>query len=271
LLNLHAQAADQGSVRPALAEKPVHEVLEFAPRRTPYCIVVMSWNEGRRLRDQLRRMQANAGLADIIIADGRSTDGSTDPGFLRSMQVRTLLITDERGLCTALRMGIAYAMEQGYEGIITVDGNGKDGVEALPHFIAGLDSGYDLVQGSRFRKGGVHRNTPLERHIGVRCVVAPLIALGGFWYTDPTNGFRALSMRFLRDPRVRPLRRIFVRFNLQHYLNYRAARLGFRVMEIPVSRVYPDDGSVPSKIVHWRSKLLFVKELLATVAGRYNP
>ncbi len=216
-------------------------------------------------------MKEQAALADIIIADGRSNDGSTDHDFLKQMDVRTLLVTDERGLCTATRMALAYAMEQGYEGVITVDGNGKDGVQALPDFIAALDDGYDMVQGSRFMKGGVHKNTPLERYIGVRYVVAPVIASGGFWYTDPTNAFRAISMRFLKDERVQPVRSVFVRFNLQLYLIWRAAKLGFKVKEIPVTRCYPDDGTIPTKIVSRRTKLLFLKEMFLTVFGCYNP
>jgi len=254
-----------------LWEPPVYETHEFAPRRTRYCIVVVIWNEGDRIRNQLRRMQKNADLADIIIADGRSTDGSTDPAFLKEMGVRTLLITDERGLSTATRMGLAYAMGQGYEGVITVDGNGKDGVEAVPTFIANLDEGYDMIQGSRFMKGGVHKNTPLERYVGVRYVIAPLVALGGFWYTDPTNAFRAMSMRFLKDERVQPVRRVFVDFNIHHYVIYRAAKLKFRVKEIPVVRVYPDDGSIPTKIISWRRKAQIVTELIHTVLGHYNP
>lgn len=256
---------------PPTPAKPACEMHEFAPRHTRYCFAVIVLNEGERIRNQLRAMKERASLADIIIADGRSTDGSTDHAFLKSMDVRTLLVTDEKGLCTATRMALAYALQQGYEGIITIDGNNKDGVEALPGFIAALDSGYDLVQGSRFMPGGIHRNTPWERYFGVRYIVAPILSLCGFRYTDPTNAFRAFSTRFLSDPRVQPLRGVFVRFNLQHYLNYRAASLRFRVKEIPVTRVYPDDGTLPTKIVSWRTKLLFLKELVATVAGLYNP
>lgn len=253
-------------------EPPQFETREFFARRTRNCFCLVVLNEGDRLRGQLARMKARADLADIIIADGRSTDGATDPAYLESMGVRTLLQTGERGLCTATRVAIAYALEQGYEGIVTCDGNGKDGVEALPVFLQMLDDGYDLVQGSRFLPGGDYANTPLERQIAIRLIQAPLIALaGGFFFSDPTNAFRGLSRRFLTDERVQPLRRIFVRFNLQIYFLYRAAQLGFRVAEIPVVRVYPNDGTVPTKIVRWRTKLLVFRELLQVVLGRCNP
>jgi dolichol-phosphate mannosyltransferase len=253
-------------------EPPVFDTREFFPKRTRYCFCLTVLNEGDRLRGQLARMQPRADLADIIIADGRTTDGSTDPDYLKSMGIRTLLDTSERGLCTATRMAVAYALEQGYEGVVTCDGNGKDGVEALPEFLRLLDDGYDMVQGSRFARGGVHTHTPLERQIAIRLIQAPLIALaGGFHYSDPTNAFRAMSRRFLTDERVQPIRRIFVRFNLQIYFIYRAAQLGFRVTEIPVVRVYPADGTVPTKIVRWQTKVRVFRELLQVVFGRCNP
>ena len=250
---------------------PVYEVQEFFPRRTRYAFAVVTLNEGERLRAQLARMKARAELADIILADGRSSDGSTDPEFLRDCGVRALLTTDERGLGTATRVAVSFILEQGYAGVITVDGNNKDGVEALPDFIQALDDDYDLVQGSRFMPGGFHAHTPLERYLAIKFIMCPSVAAGArFWYTDPTNAFRALSRRFLADPRVQPLRKGFVRFNMQLYFVYRAGRLGFRVKEIPVRRVYPSDGSVPTKIVGWRHKLQILREAILVITGHYD-
>lgn len=253
-------------------EPPRFAAHALSAKRTRYCVIVVVWNEGPRIREQLRRMRPGAGRADIIIADGDSSDGALDLDFLREQGVRALLVTPESGLCTALRMGLHYAMQQGYEGVITVDGNGKDGIEAIDDFIAALDAGYDFIQGSRFVPGGHHAHTPLERYVGVRFFMSPLLSLFcGYRFTDVTNGFKGCSMRFLSDPRVQPVREVFRNFNLQLYLNFRAARLGYRVKELPVSRVYPSDGSVPTKITTLRRKLLNVGELLWTAVGAYNP
>lgn len=246
-------------------------VHQFSPRNTRYCIVIPVWNEGSRIRDQLHRMQPFASQADIILVDYKSTDGSTSPEFLQERGVNSLLITNQKGLGTSLRIGLSYAMERQYEGVITLDGNGKDGVDAIPTFIEHLDEGYDLVQGSRFLRGGIHKNTPIGRILGIHCFVAPLIALGGKWYTDPTNGFRAMSRKYLQDPRMQPLRPIFVGFNLQFYLIYRAAQLRSKIIEVPVMRSYPDDGSLPTKITSWHIKLRLVMDLLQVVFGRCSP
>lgn len=69
---------------------------------------------------------------DVILSDGGSQDGSTELDRLTSLGVRSLLVTSERGLGAALRHGIRYALEQGYEGVITIDGNGKDGCVSEP-------------------------------------------------------------------------------------------------------------------------------------------
>ena len=253
-------------------EVPSAEVREFKPKKTKYCFISIIWNEGDRIRRQLMRMAPKAHEADVILCDGRSNDGSTNEECLIQQGVRTILITDEKGLCTATRLGIAYAMEQGYEGIVTVDGNGKDGVEAISNFISCLENGYDLIQGSRFLKDGFQKNTPIERYLGVRFVMSPILSLGaGRKFTDVTNAFRACSMDYLLDKRVQPLRNEFVFSNLQLYLDYRAAKLKFRTKEIPVSRVYPDDGSVPTKITKFRTKLLNVYEMVCTALGIYNP
>ena len=96
------------------------------------------------------------------------------------------------------------------------------------------------MQGSRFIPGGISENLPFSRWVGVKFIHSPLITLASrFRYTDTTNGFRAYSAKFLADPRVAAFRDIFVGYELHYYLAIRAARLGFRVTEIPVARRYP--------------------------------
>jgi len=185
--------------------------------------------------------------------------------------VRALLTTDEAGGATAIRMVLHYALREGYEGVVLIDGNGKDGVEALPRYLEQLDAGMDFVQGSRFMRGGVHKNTPLLRTIGIKFIMGPLLWLGGgFRYTDSTNGFRAYSRRFLEDPRVEPLRACFTHFNLQYYLSYMAPKLGLRIVEIPAVRVYPDDGSTPTKVIGFKQNFLAFWEMVLIVRGKYD-
>lgn len=262
-----------GGFRMADVEVPAHRVDLFGPRRHAHALVIPVINEGQRIRAQLERIRTAAASVDVVIADGGSSDGSLEPGFLTGAGVRCLLTKSGPGKLSAqLRMAYAWCLEQGYEGIVTIDGNGKDGVDAIARFVQALRDGYDLVQGSRYRPGGRAVNTPLDRHIGNRLVHAPLVSLaGGFWYTDTTNGFRGYSRRFLLDPRVAPFRSVFDRYSLLFYLSIRAPQLKYAVCEVPVERAYPPKAKTPTKINGLSGRLALLRELLDVVAGKFHP
>ena len=252
---------------------PAHEQYVFGPRKNRYAVAVFVINEGERVRAQLREMSALADQIDIIVADGGSTDGSLAPDSLADFRVRALLVKRDAGRLSAqMRMAIAFALEEEYEGLVVIDGNGKDDVAAIPQFIALLDAGYDHIQGSRYIPGGQGINTPVSRSIAVRTLHAPVIsAAAGYRYTDTTNGFRGYSRRLLTDPRVQPLRDIFSAYELHYYLAIRAARLGFRVTETPVTRRYPAEGKTPTKISPVKGNILILRTLVSAALGRFNP
>lgn len=254
-------------------EVPTYAIHELQPRRTRYAVLIPVVNEGERLLKQLRRMEFLLGKGDIIVGDGGSKDTSGDPEVLRTYPVRTLLVKTGPGKLSAqMRMLLDYAVNEGYEGYVFIDGNGKDGVEAIPAFFEALDEGFDYIQGSRHIPGGEEINTPWDRKLGVALLHAPLIGLAArFRYTDTTNGFRAVSRRVILDSRVQPFRDVFDTYNLHYYLSVRIPRLGYRVKELPVKRAYPAKGPTPSKIGGLGAKLKIIKLLLLAVAGRYNP
>lgn len=70
---------------------PKFDINGFRKKKTKYCVCIPVLNEGDKIKKQLIRMQTVSKLADIIIADWGSTDGSTDKNFLKRQNVRTLL------------------------------------------------------------------------------------------------------------------------------------------------------------------------------------
>ena len=251
---------------------PRYRAEVLAPRGSRYAVCIFVLNEADRILTQLRRMQDLPHGLDVVLADGGSDDGSTEPERLQSLGVRALLVKQGPGKLSAqMRMAFAWCLEQGYAGIVTMDGNNKDDPEALPRFVRLLDAGCDHVQGSRFVRGGRAINTPASRYWGIKLVHAPLVSVAArFRYTDTTNGFRGYSRRLLLDRLVAPFREVFSAYELHYYLAIRAARLGFRVAEIPVTRAYPADGAVPTKIHGWRGNLKVLRTLLAACTGRYD-
>ena len=242
-------------------------------RQHPWCVVIPVINEGERITSLLARMAALKidAIADIIIVDGGSKDGSLELSFLQQIGVRGLLVKTGPGKLSAqLRCAYAFALDQGYEGVVTIDGNDKDDPDAIPRFIDALKDGVDFVQASRFIAGGVAVNTPTSRDFAIRFIHAPMLSLfSGFRWTDTTQGFRAYSRKMLLDPNIAPFRNVFMTYELLAYLSYRAPKLGYRCVELPTVRRYPK-GEVPTKISAFRGNLSVLAVLFRACFGVYN-
>jgi dolichol-phosphate mannosyltransferase len=254
-------------------EVPEFDMVFWDGRRHPHCVVIPVINEGARIGDLLERIAilGISRLCDIVIVDGGSTDGSLVQDKLRTSGVQGLLVKKGPGKLSAqLRCAYAFALREGYEGIVTIDGNDKDDPEAIPRFVDALLQGYDFVQASRFICGGRAENTPLLRELAIRFVHAPMLSLfAGFHWTDTTQGFRAYSGRMLLDPRLAPFRHVFMGYELLAYISCRAPQLGYRCVELPTTRRYPK-GEVPTKISSIRGNLGVLRVLFRACFGFYN-
>jgi dolichol-phosphate mannosyltransferase len=254
---------------------PAFTAFEYAPKTRDYVLLIPIINEGNRIQSELSRGKKHSihEVADIVICDGGSIDGSTDESKLKELNVNSLLIKQGPGKQGAqLRIGIWWALERGYKGIITIDGNDKDSIEDVSCFIEKLEAGYDFVQGSRFIKGGKAINTPLARWLAVKLIHAPIISLTARKrFTDTTNAFRAYSARYLADERVKPLRDCFVSYELLAYLSVRATQLGMKACEVPVTRMYPQGEKTPTKISFFKGNAELLKILFRNARGAYSP
>lgn len=264
-------------ITPALRETwqvPTFETPLWLGRQHPWCVVIPVINEGERIKNLLTRMAALNihTVADLIIVDGGSRDGSLALDTLQQLGVSGLLVKTAPGKLSAqLRCAYAFALDQGYTGIITIDGNDKDDPEAIPRFISALQQGVDFVQASRFVTGGVAENTPKSRDFAIRFIHAPLLSLfSGFKWTDTTQGFRAYSRKLLLDPELAIFRDVFITYELLAYLSYRAPKLGYSCTELATVRRYPK-GEVPTKINGIKGNLSVLLVLLKTCIGNYNP
>lgn len=253
---------------------PKFESREYIEKKNKYCVCIPIINEGERIKKELQRAK-NAKIseyADIIICDADSTDGCTDDRIMKEFGVNALLVKKDSGKQGAqLRMGFWWALQRGYEGIITIDGNNKDSIEDIPKFVEKLENGYDFIQGSRFIKGGQAINTPFLRLISVKLIHAPIISITAKKkFTDTTNAYRAYSRKYLTDYRVQPLRDIFKTYELLAYLSVRASQLNLKVCEIPVKREYPKVGKIPTKISFLKGNYELLHILFCNLLGKYK-
>lgn len=254
---------------------PAFECREYSEKNKDYVVLIPIINEGTRIQDELEKAQKAhiSSYADIVICDGDSKDGSTADEKMKKLDVNTLLVKKDIGKQGAqLRMGMWWALQRGYKGIITIDGNNKDSIEDVPNFIEKLKEGYGLIQGSRFVKGGQAINTPFIRTVSVKFIHAPIISLTARQrFTDTTNAYRGYSAEYLKDKGLQPFRDIFMTYELLAYLSVRATQLGYKACEIPVTRSYPKKGKTPTKISFFKGNSELLKILFSNLIGKYKP
>lgn len=254
---------------------PKFECKEYNKKTKDYVVLIPIINEGDRIHKELFQAKKEniSDYVDIVICDGGSTDGCIDEKKLKKLNVNTLLIKMDAGRQGAqLRMGMWWALQRGYKGIVTIDGNNKDSIEDVPGFVKKLEEGYDFIQGSRFINGGKAINTPFIRLISVKLIHAPLISLTAHRrFTDTTNAFRGYSARYLQDEGVQPFRDVFMTYELLAYLSVRASQIGYKTCELPVTRAYPSKGKIPTKISFFKGNSELLKILFKNFRGDYKP
>jgi len=192
------------------------------------------------VREFVRGPGSRGATFEILVVDDGSSDGWPQ-SLVACLGFALIRNPVNRGAGYSVRVAIDYAQERGHDILVTIAGNNKDDAREIPRLIEPSARGEaDLVQGSRYLSGGGFGNMPLYRQLATRFVHPILFSLvARQWMTDSTNGFRAVSVRILRDERFRLHQSWLDRYELEPYLLFRAIRLGYRVREVPVTKVYP--------------------------------
>jgi len=156
-------------------------------------------------------------------------DGSTDSTVEEIVGLPVTLLEHEsnRGKGAALRSGFAWALEQGFEGIVTLDSDGQHDPTAIPRLLSeAMDGGFDIVLASRFSQfsemAGLRR---YWNRFGAWCMMKRT----GFDINDSQSGFRFYSARLLRDLRLES-----EGYELEMEILMKAWRGGFRIGSIAV-------------------------------------
>lgn len=242
----------------------------FKEKTTKYACIIATLNENERFLKQMDKMKKHNifELCDIIICDGNSSDNtSSNPDIVKSYGARMLLINEDsnrKGQGVQLKQGFYECISEKYAGVIMCDGNNKDNIEtALPLFIQKLEESYDVVQSTRYRLQGKGINTPLLRELAIRFIASPLISLSsGLFISDPCNGFKAFSYRYMTDSRMDWLGDFYQKYEYCYYPLVRVKKLNYKYTEVPTIRTYPK-GEIPSKIIGIKSHFNLLKSIIS--------
>ncbi len=172
----------------------------------------------------------------------------------KHIPIKLICNKQRRGIGSAIKRGLMYALSRKFDIVIIMAGNGKDSPKEIPRLYEAIVYGdYDYVQGSRYLAGGRSINTPIPRGIFIKLFPLIWTALTRFRCTDVTNGFRAYKTNILKDKRINIQQEWLNGYALEYYIHYKILTLGYKVTEVPVSKIYEDHTNFTkiSPLKHW--------------------
>jgi len=171
---------------------------------------------------------------DVVVIDDGSGDRTADVAHEAGAQVVSHPIN--RGKGAALKTGFAYALEHGFDAVITLDADGQHLPREIPKFRAAhADTGADLIIGGRAHLfGEMLPRRRFANRFSARCIAYAAKTN----VTDSQSGFRLYSARLLAGIRLRS-----DGFDLESEVIVQAGCRGFKVITIPIDLGFVDGQS----------------------------
>jgi dolichol-phosphate mannosyltransferase len=190
------------------------------------------YNQEKSIRDIVSRVKVFA--SDILILDDGSTDGSL--GLSHTIGgVQIISHHKNMGYGQTIIDAFRYAMEKGYECVITLDSDGQHEPEEIPQFLEKVLH-CDIASGSRFLLPfKVGSDAPPDRYAINMEITKIICGITGYQLTDAFCGFKAY--------RVEALKKISLTehgYGMPLQLWIQAWRSGLRMREVPVKLIYSD-------------------------------
>lgn len=159
-------------------------------------VIIPACNEAPSLEHFLPRLQGAIrqldGLTiDIFVIDDGSTDNTAR--VVQEKKVKSLRSATNQGLGLSLRRGYAYAVEGGYDFLVSMDSDGQHDPNVLAAVIEQLRQGADLVTASRYHPESERFRPPIDRDLLNIAFTAIIHATTGWKHiSDPLTGFWAM-------------------------------------------------------------------------------
>ena len=188
-------------------------------------VVIPARNEEDNLARVLSRLR-DLGYLDILVIDGNSKDKTVE--VAKNCGARVVFQNGD-GKGDAVRQ----VFNDGHldvDVVALMDADGSMVPEEIPSLIGALNSGADLVKGSRFRKGGYTYDMSFIRRFGNLLFLTLVNVLWGTRYTDICYGFGVFTKKAIRE--MAPVLKS-PNFEIETEIFIKAKKLGLKVKEVP--------------------------------------
>jgi glycosyltransferase involved in cell wall biosynthesis len=248
--------AELAAVAPAAADAVAARLAELKR-----LAIVPAYNEEASIGRVIDEIRALEPVFDVVVVDDGSVDRTASVASEHGAQV--LRLPFNLGIGGAMQTGYRFALEQGYDLAVQIDGDGQHDPRELPKILEPvLEGRADLVVGSRFGRDGEFRSSPVRR-IGIRLFAGVVSAVVGQRVTDTTSGFRAVNRRGIA---------LFAADYPHDYPEVEATVMcvkhKLRLAEVPVRMRERTGGQ--SSITAFRSVYYMAKVLLAIFVGLFR-
>lgn len=176
-------------------------------------------------------VDARRQLEPVVVIDDGSSDATGE--VARAVGATVLRHDVNRGKGGALKTGFAWALEHGFDGVITLDADGQHLPGEIAKFLeAREETGADLIIGGRAHL--FHGMLPRRRNAN-RFSAWCIAKASGAKITDSQSGFRFYSASLLRTLKLRANG-----FDMESEAIVRAGRRGLRIVTIPIDLGFID-------------------------------
>ena len=222
------------------------------------CVVIPCYNAAYVLDDILAQLKLEP--VDAVVVD----DGSTDATSETTCKHKVKVIRNNRNLGkgASLRKGFDYALSQGYEAVIAMDGDGQHLPSDISNFLKmeSLRPDLDMIIGNRM---GHPAGMPLVRRL-TNIFMSGLISwICGQSIPDTQNGFRLIKGRLLGKLELNSNK-----FEIETEIILKAAAGGAKIISIPIASVYKNH---PSGISPLLDTFRFIRFILPYISFAVKP
>jgi len=197
-------------------------------------VITPTYNERDNLESLSEAVFAQPIGADYLVIDDNSPDGTgrlADEIAARQSRFGVMHRPGKLGLGSAYREGFRRALDQGYDAVISMDGDWSHDPQYLPSLVEATARG-DLVIGSRYLHGISVVNWELSRLIMSQIANTYARLVTGLPFRDCTSGFQCLTRRALESIGLADIQTSGYSFLIE--LKYRVVHVGLKGVEVPI-------------------------------------